>query len=90
MTRRKCQMVKLRPIKRKFEDAVIRALGTLPQGAYQRVDGLVCESVVLATYPVRFMRIRLWLMEKRGVIESYRFHQFWPSCQGMKSYRLPQ
>jgi hypothetical protein len=73
-----------------FEDAVIQALGTLPRGAYQRVDGLLCERAVRMAGPVGFPYLRLWLMEKRGLIESCRFRQFWPSCQCMKSYRLPQ
>jgi hypothetical protein len=82
--------MRLSPTKRPFEDAVIRALGTLPIGVYQRIDGLMCEHVVLMADPIWFPRLRLWWMEKRGLIESTRFRQFWPSCQGMKSYRLTE
>lgn len=80
--------MKLNPIRRPFEAAVLRALGTLPPGYWQRGDGLMCEGVVLACDQPWFPRLRLWLMERRGKIESRKLRQFWPSCQGMKSYRL--
>jgi hypothetical protein len=85
--------VKLHPIPdTTFEQAIKQALGTLPPKAWQRVDGLMCEGVVLhlPDWRKRFARLRLWLMERRGEIESRKFRQFWPSCNGMKSYRLPQ
>lgn len=81
-------MIRLRPIKRPFEAAVLQALGTLPPGCWQRVDGLMCEGVVLATYPQWFPQLRLWILEKRGLVESRRTRSFWPSWDGIKSYRL--
>lgn len=66
----------------KFEDAVIRALGTLPAGYWQRIDGLMCEHEILnMRHP--FGRLRLWLLEKRGLVESVRWGR-----GSLRSYRL--
>ncbi len=73
----------------KFERAVLAALGTLPRGCMQRVDGLMCEREVLSL-DAWFRHLRLWLMERRGLIVSRRTRSFWPSCNGMKAYRLPE
>jgi hypothetical protein len=72
----------------RFEDAVLMALGTLPKDYWQRVDGLMTEPVVLRLYPTWFAAFRLRMLERRGLIESCRTRNFWPSCNGMKSYRL--
>lgn len=72
-----------------FEQAVVKALKTLPKGYWQRVDGLMTESVVMKLYPTYFSRLRLWIMERRGIIESCRSNNsFWRSQNGMKSYKL--
>lgn len=73
-----------------FEKAVIKALDNLPPKYYQRVDGLMCEAPVLYSNDRLFRAFRLWLLEKIGIIESYKFGSFWLSCQNMKSYRLTQ
>jgi len=74
----------------RFEQAVLTTLGTLPPRCWQRIDGLMTEHVVMAL-PVRatwFRGARLWLLEKRGLIESTRLGHFWRSQRGLKSYRL--
>lgn len=76
-------------MKLKFENAVVAALMTLPKGYWQRVDGLMTEPVVMRTYPQWFASLRLWLLERRGIILSRKTGSWWPSCQGMKSYKLP-
>lgn len=77
-----------RPTMAQFEQAVLQALGTLPAGCWQRVDGLMTEMIVLRLYPTWFAPLRLWLLERRGLVESCWTGSFWPSCNGMKSYRL--
>ena len=72
----------------KFERAVIKALKTLPKGCWQRVDGLMTERVVLDLYPHWFPGVRLWLLEKRGLIEGNKLGHFWRSQRHLKSYRL--
>ena len=74
----------------RFENAVIEALGTLPPKCIQRIDGLMCEHPVLSLpdHAKMFSRLRLWILERRGVIESRRVGSFWPSCDGMKAYSL--
>ena len=72
----------------KFEDAVIASLATLPLECWQRVDGLMCESAVLKLYPHWFPHLRLWLLEKRGLIESWPSSGPLLSFRGLRSYRL--
>ena len=74
----------------RFEQAVLTALGTLPKDYWQRIDGLMTEHVVmqLPKRAIAFRRLRLWLLEKRGLIESRRTAHFWRSQRGLKSYRL--
>lgn len=73
-----------------FEAAVVKVLGTLPKDCWQRVDGLMTEGVVMKTYPQWFPRLRLWLLEKRGIIRSRPTEHYWRSQRGMKSYQLAQ
>jgi hypothetical protein len=72
----------------RFEAAVIKALGTLPKGFWQRVDGLMTEPIVMKTYPQCFPGIRLWFLERRGLIESRSTGHLFRSQRGLKSYRL--
>jgi hypothetical protein len=71
-----------------FERAVVKSLLTLPQSCWQRVDGLMTEKLVMELYPTRFPSLRLWLLEKRGVIRSRRTGHFFASQRGMKSYQI--
>lgn len=68
-----------------FEEAVLKALATLPDDCWQREDGLLCESPVIATHPQWFPRMRLWLLEKRGKIRSRRGAYL---MGNLKSYQL--
>ena len=76
----------------RFEQAVLTALGTLPPGYWQRIDGLMCESGLLnlpesATW---FRGLRLRLLERRGLIESLEYKGPFLSYRGLRSYRLAQ
>lgn len=68
----------------KFEETVLERLADIPKGHWQRHDGLMCEPAILAMYPVPFAGLRLWLMEKRGLIRSTRLSRLYR----MKSYQL--
>ncbi len=74
----------------RFETAVVKALGTLPKGYWQRIDGLLTESVVMKVpdHACWFRSLRLLLLEWRGIIRSRRTEHFWRSQRGMKSYQL--
>lgn len=68
------------------ESVVLGALCTLPENCFQRIDGLRCERDVIRLSGLSFE----WAMFKlrlRSLIEHRTFRQFWPSCQGMKSWR---
>lgn len=66
-----------------FEQSVLGRLADLPHGYWQRVDGLLTEPVIMSLYPVWFAGLRLWVLEKRGLIRSTRL-----SRHRMKSYQL--
>lgn len=70
-----------------FERAVLQCLGTLPVGCWQRVDGLLTEPTIMRLPSPWFPKIRLWLLEKRGLIERQVHPHYWPS-QRLPSYRL--
>lgn len=68
------------------ETTVLGALCTLPENCFQRIDGLRCERGVIRLSGLSFE----WAMFKlrcRRLVEHRTFRQFWPSCQGMKSWR---
>jgi hypothetical protein len=76
----------------RFEQAILKALGTLPPGYWQRIDGLLCEHDLLelpesATW---FRGTRLRLLELRGLIESRDASCGMLSFRGLRSYRLAQ
>ena len=70
---------------RDFENAVIAALMMLPKDYWQRVDGLLTEPVVMRVPDPWFRGVRLWWLERRGLIESRRSGH---SRHSLKSYRL--
>lgn len=76
-------MAKLSP----FRKAILTALANIPNGYTQRIDGLRCErGIIERDWP--FFGIRLYLMERAGLVRSKPTPSFWPSCDGMPSYSI--
>ena len=71
----------------KFRKAILEALSRVPQGHWQRIDGLRCEHGVIER-DWWFFNFRLKLMERAGLIKSKRFGSFWPSLAELPYYAI--
>lgn len=67
------------------QEKILMALCDMPEGCWQRVDGLKCEPGVIDLNWWQF-KWALRRLSAAGLIDVQQFRQFWASCQKLKSY----
>ena len=74
-------------IQKIFRMVIVKALATVPEDRYQRVDGLRCEKHVI-DYKFDFFEFRMRFLVREGLVKTIPSRSWWPSCDGMPCYAL--